>query len=87
MPLLVASIIIIGLCFLFMAVRVLFKKNGTFIDGEISRNKELRKRGIVCAKEQELKLWGKKNNKKHPECSDIGCEGCSFYLKEKKEEA
>lgn len=62
-----------------MAVTILVKKDGKFPDGEISHNKELRKRGIICAKEEELRLWGKKNHKDVPhDCPEGGCEGCAF---------
>ncbi|MDD2293186.1 MAG: hypothetical protein PHD07_03115 [Bacteroidales bacterium] len=84
MDLLVISIILLGLCFILMSVRVLLIKNGTFIDGEITRNEELRRLGITCAKEEELKLWGKQNRKRHPLCSDIGCEECIFHTREKE---
>ena len=39
-----------------MAVTILVKKDGKFPDGEISHNKELRRQGIICAKEEELEL-------------------------------
>ena len=39
-----------------MAVTILVKKDGKFPDGEISHNKELRRRGVICAKEEELRL-------------------------------
>lgn len=67
-----------------MAVTILVRKDGKFPDGEISRNKELRKRGVICAKEEELKLWRKRNPKvaasgKLPEsCPEGGCDGCAF---------
>lgn len=48
-----------------------------FPDGEISRNKELRKRGIICAKEEELRMLGKipKNSGHNGE----NCEGCALF--------
>ncbi|MBQ0024681.1 MAG: hypothetical protein KBT00_03015 [Bacteroidales bacterium] len=69
-----------------MAVTILLKKDGKFPDGEISHNKELRKKGIICAKEEELRLWGKRGTmrRKHsahtPDstCPEGGCEGCAF---------
>ena len=68
-----------------MAVTILVRKDGKFPDGEISRNKELRRRGIVCAKEEELRLWRKRNPKaaargERPEtCPEGGCDGCAFF--------
>lgn len=77
--LLAALILAIGVAG--MAVSILVKKDGQFPDGEISHNKELRKRGIICAKEEELRLWGKKKNHKDKiphDCPEGGCEGCAF---------
>ena len=63
MKIFLLSLAIVGLCVFGMCFNIIFRKKD-FPDGEISRNKELRKRGIVCAKEEELRLWGKKNGKK-----------------------
>ena len=67
----IVALCVFGLCF-----NIIFRKDGKFPDGEISRNKELRKRGIVCAKEEELRLWGKHHGKKNPTCADLGCTSC-----------
>lgn len=61
-----------------MAVTILVKKDGKFPDGEISHNRELRRRGIVCAKEEEMRMWKKRGSRRVPKCPDGGCEGCSF---------
>lgn len=45
---------IITICFLIMGVRVWIK--GEFTNGEIGANPELRKKGLMCAKEEELRL-------------------------------
>lgn len=70
------SVIIVGLCVFGMCFNIIFRENGQFPDGEISHNKELRKRGIICAKEEELRLWGRKHGKDNPTCSDLGCTSC-----------
>ena len=68
-----------------MAVTILVKKDGRFPDGEISHNKELRRRGVICAKEEELRLWRKRNPKaaaswQRPDtCPESGCDGCAFF--------
>ena len=68
-----------------MAITILVKKDGKFPDGEISHNKELRRRGIVCAKEEELRLWRKRNpsaaaaGQRPDTCSEGGCEACAFF--------
>jgi hypothetical protein len=79
MKVFIAAIILIGCSVLVMCVSIIFKKNGKFPDGEISHNKALRKKGIVCAKEEELRLWGHKG-KDHPDaaCPEGGCETCAF---------
>ena len=72
-----------------LAITILVKKDGKFPDGEISHNKELRRQGIICAKEEELRLWKKHNPKaaahgRRPDiCPESGCEGCAFSGMEK----
>ena len=70
--LLLVGISVIGLCF-----NIIFRKNGRFPDTEISSNPAMRKLGIRCAKEEELRLWGRKNGKRNPSCGDIGCGDCA----------
>ena len=71
-----------------MAVTILVKKDGRFPDGEISHNKELRRRGVICAKEEELRLWRKRNPKaaasgQRPDaCPEGGCEACAYFEQE-----
>ena len=72
-----------------MSVTILVKKDGKFPDGEISHNKELRRRGIICAKEEELRLWKKRNpsaaaaGRRPDTCPETGCDGCAFSQMEK----
>ncbi len=70
MKLLLLTIIIVGFCVFALSFNIIFRKNGKFPDGVIAHNKELRKRGIQCAKVEEKILWGKKGriNKR-----DNGC--------------
>ncbi len=73
------SAILLALAVAGMAVTILVKPGGKFPDGEISHNRELRKRGIICAKEEELRLWKKKKRPGRSfQCPESGCEGCSF---------
>ncbi|MCF0176190.1 MAG: hypothetical protein HUJ94_05075 [Bacteroidales bacterium] len=65
----VLAMAMLGLC-----VGVIFK--GKFPDTEISTNVEMRKRGIVCAKEEEMRIWGRKHGRKAT-CADLGCSSCS----------
>ncbi|MBO8473102.1 MAG: hypothetical protein IAB81_05675 [Bacteroidetes bacterium] len=74
---LIATVVIVALAVFGLCFNIIFRKNGKFPDTEISHNKELRKRGIICAKEEELRLWGKKNGKNAAgECSPGGCGDC-----------
>ena len=76
MAVFIAAIILIGLCVFGLCFNIIFRKDGNFPETEIERNKELRKRGITCAKEEEMKLWGKKKGRA-PSCSDMGCSDCN----------
>ena len=67
-----------------MAVTILFKKDGKFPDGEIAHNKALREQGIICAKEEEMRIWRKRNpsaarGERPADCPEGGCEGCAFF--------
>ena len=77
MEIFIAALLLVGLSIIGLCFNIIFRKNGHFPETEISSNKEMRKRGIRCAKEEELRLWGKKNGKEHPTCSDLGCSSCS----------
>lgn len=77
MRIFIAAILLVGICVIGMCFNIIFRKNGKFPETEISSNKEMRKLGIKCAKEDELKLWGKKHGKKNPTCSDLGCGDCA----------
>ncbi|MDE7126284.1 MAG: hypothetical protein K2O58_00085 [Bacteroidales bacterium] len=76
MEILFAAILLVGLCVIGLCFNIIFRKDGRFPDTEISHNKEMRMRGIVCAKEDELRIWGRKNGKDNPTCSDLGCGDC-----------
>lgn len=67
-----------------MAVTILVKKDGRFPDGEISHNRELRKRGVICAKEEEIRMWKKRGSAKPKDCPEGGCDGCAFSSADKK---
>ena len=50
-----AAIIFVGLAVLLLGVNIFFFHR-PFPDGEISTNPEMRKRGIKCAKQEELEM-------------------------------
>ena len=61
MEILIAAIILVGLCVIGMCFNIIFRKNGHFPETEISSNREMRKR----------------HGKENPTCSDLGCGDCS----------
>ena len=67
---------LVALCLVGLGFNILFRKGGEFPQTEISSNLEMRKRGIRCAKEEEMRLWGKKHRKKNVTCADLGCTDC-----------
>ena len=69
--------VLVGLCVFGLCFNIIFRKDGKFPETEIENNMEMRKRGIKCAKEEEIKLWGKNNPDGTPaECSEGGCASC-----------
>ena len=76
MKILLASLVLIGLCVAGLCFNIIFRKDGKFPETEIENNKEMRKRGIKCAKEDEIKMWGKKKKDGTPECTESGCASC-----------
>jgi hypothetical protein len=60
------SIALVGLCVLALAVSILIKKNGKFPEKEIGKNKNLRKLGLRCPRQEEMMRWKK----------DSSCSGC-----------
>ena len=76
MKILLASLVLIGLCVAGLCFNIIFRKDGKFPETEIENNKEMRKRGIKCAKEDEIKMWGKKKKEGTPDCNESGCASC-----------
>ena len=90
------SAVLLAIAVVGMAITIIVKPGGKFPDGEISHNKKLREQGIICAKEEELRMWGRGGRRRRPEtlsgadpsgvhttdnCPEGGCEGCEFYQK------
>jgi len=69
------TLAIVAICVVLLCFNIIFRKDGKFPDTEISSNKEMRKLGIRCAKEEEMRIWGKKKDK--PTCSDSSCSDCA----------
>ena len=70
---------VFGMCF-----NILFRKDGAFPEYEVGSNKEMRRLGIRCMKE-EMEEMDRKERPVHAACTgstDPSCEGCSLYKKE-----
>ena len=63
MKTLLAAIVFVGIAVLLLGLNIFFFHR-PFPDGEISTNPEMRKRGIKCAKEEELEMLAKQKGKK-----------------------
>ena len=72
-----AAVLLVALCVFGLCFNIIFRKNGKFPETEIENNREMRKRGIKCAKEEEMKIWGKKDKDGKPvACDEGGCGSC-----------
>ncbi|MBQ6953591.1 MAG: hypothetical protein IJP81_06775 [Bacteroidales bacterium] len=82
MKTLLAAIVFVGLAVLLLGVNIFFFHR-PFPDGEISTNPEMRKRGIKCAKQEELEMLARQKKKKvcDGNYSDA-CATCGLYNKE-----
>lgn len=78
MKLLILTILVVAFCVFGLCFNIIFKKDGKFPDKEIEHNKEMRKRGIICASESERKLWGKRKRATNPtSCPEEACSSCA----------
>ncbi len=59
LKLLLITISFLALAFLIMSVKVIFHKSKKFPSSLIGQNKEMAKRGISCAKHEEIKCFKK----------------------------
>ncbi|MBR0286767.1 MAG: hypothetical protein IJQ96_07080 [Bacteroidales bacterium] len=63
MKTLLAAIVFLGIAVLLLGVNIFFFHR-PFPNGEISTNPEMKKRGIKCAKEEEMEMLSKQKGKK-----------------------
>ncbi len=75
MKTLLAAIIFVGIAVLLLGVNIFFFHR-PFPDGEISTNREMRKRGIKCAKQEEMEMLAAAKGKKRV-CDGTESEACS----------
>ena len=61
MTVILFSLLLVGLAVFLLSFNIIFRKNGKFPQSEIGANKELRKKGLMCAKSEEKILWKHKN--------------------------
>ena len=82
MKVFLAALVFVGLAVLLLGVNIFFFHR-PFPDGEISTNPEMQKRGIKCAKEEELEMLAAQKGKKvcDGNYSDA-CASCGLYRKE-----
>ena len=84
MKVFLAAVVFVALAVLLLGVNIFFFHR-PFPNGEISANPEMQKRGIKCAKQEELELLNARKGKKV--CSGTysdACSGCSLYPYEKR---
>ena len=74
MKVFLAAVVFVGLAVLLLGVNIFFF-NRPFPDGEISTNPEMQKRGIKCAKQEELDMLAQRKGKKV--CSGNYSEACA----------
>jgi len=73
-----AALIFVGIAVILLGVNIFFFKK-PFPNGEISTNPEMQKRGIKCAKQEEMEmLAGQKKFKCSGNYTDA-CKGCALY--------
>jgi hypothetical protein len=77
MQLIFITIAFIALCVFLLSFNIIFRKNGKFPDTEIGNNKEMRKKGLMCAKSEEKILWSKKGIPTAASNLQEGCSSCS----------
>ena len=83
MKTLLAAILFVGIAVILLGVNIFFFHR-PFPDGEISTNPEMRKRGIKCAKQEELELLARQKGKKVCDGNYAdACSSCALYESEK----
>ena len=73
-----AAIIFVGLAVLLLGVNIFFFRR-PFPNGEISTNPEMRKRGIKCAKEEEMEMLAAQKKRGCDGKYSDACKGCALY--------
>lgn len=87
LQILILSLVIVGIAFAGLAFNILFKKNGKFPETGVGHNPEMQKRGITCAKTEELRAFNLRRNIAEakngkpldPTEFSGGCAGCNCH--------
>jgi len=77
MQLILITIAFVALCVFLLSFNIIFRKEGKFPDTEIGHNKEMRKKGLMCAKSEEKILWSKNRKGAVQTESTEACSSCS----------
>lgn len=83
--LLILSLILVGFAVIGLGINIIFKKGGKFPETGVGHSPEMRKRGITCAKTDELRQFQLQKNiveakagvKSNPTDFTGGCSGCN----------
>lgn len=77
------SIALIAFCVLALSTSILLKKGGKFPETEVGKNKNMRKLGICCTKQEEIIRWRQmKGETVNPDEVCCGCMGDKCELEE-----
>ncbi|MFA6592161.1 MAG: hypothetical protein WCR48_01275 [Bacteroidales bacterium] len=83
MKIVIAAIVLIGICVFGMCFNIIFRKNGHFPQTDVSSNENMRRLGIRCMKEEEDEMFGDKSGQtKNSLCDGSysdACLSCGLY--------
>lgn len=78
----IIAAVLIGIGVFGMCFNIIFRKDGHFPEYEVSSNREMRKLGIRCMKEEEDIIFGRGGAPRHDHCDGQyteACAGCALY--------
>lgn len=85
MKVFLAALVVVALCVFGMCFNIIFRKDGHFPDYEVSSNKDMRRLGIRCMKEEDDIIHGDRSKPRHEHCDGEfteACKGCALFVKE-----
>lgn len=85
--LLILSLILVGIAVIGLGFNILFRKQGKFPETGVGHNPEMRKRGITCARTEEIRQFNlhkgiieaKSSKGNDPTEFSGGCAGCNCH--------